>query len=153
MMVDYEKPLTLSLLAYIFLLLAFLFIAVAVYVLFGGEKFWNDGLLEGLQSETIQLFVIMGFSVLMIISSIGLLKTSPAGRGLLIMLSIISAVQGAAVALSDITRGIVIIILCIILILYLNTYDVKSVFQSIDSRKSVNAIESLESYRRGRSLK
>jgi Na+/melibiose symporter-like transporter len=152
-MVDYDKPLSLSLLAYMLLCVAFVLISTAVYVLFYGGKFWNDGILQVIESDAQQVLVIIIFSVFIMIASAGILKSSSGGRGLLIALCGITAIHGIVVMLSDFPRGFVFLVIAIVIIAYLFTYGVSSVFRPMDSRKAVDAIDALESYRRTRHFK
>lgn len=152
-MVDYDKPLSLSLLAYLLLCVAFILIAMAVYVLFYGGKFWHDGILQIIESEAQQLIIIIILSIFIIVAAAGILKSSSGGRGLLIALCIITAIHGVVVMLSDFTRGLVFLVIAIVIIAYLFTYGVSSVFKPMDSRKAVDAIDALESYRRTRFFK
>jgi hypothetical protein len=152
-MVDYDKPLSLSLLAYLLFCVAFVLISAAAYVLFYGGKFWNDGILQYIESEAQQMLVIIIFSIFILIASIGILKSSPSSRGLLIALCGITAIHGIVVMLSDFSRGFVFLIITIIIIVYLFTYGVSSVFQPMDSRKAVDAIDTLDSFRKGRLYK
>jgi hypothetical protein len=152
-MVDYDKPLSLSLLAYLLFCVAFVLISAAVYVLFYGGKFWNDGILQYIESEAQQMLVIIIFSIFILIASAGILKSSPGGRGLLIALCGITAIHGIAVMQSDFPRGFVFLVIAIVIIVYLFTYAVSSVFQPMDSRKAVDAIDTLESFRKGRLYK
>ncbi|UCE38305.1 MAG: hypothetical protein JSW00_03445 [Thermoplasmata archaeon] len=152
-MVDYDKPLTLSLLAYILWVLSLIFIAISVYVLFYGGKFWNDGILQFLESESHHLYVIIAFSILILTSGASILKSSSWGRNLLIVLCIIVVIHGIIVMLSDTVRGILIVLISAGIIAYMLTSRVSAVFQPIDSRKSIKAIETLESYRRSRHFK
>ncbi len=152
-MVDYDKPLSLSLLAYLLWCVAFVLISAAVYVFFYGGKFWNDGILQFIESEAQELLVIIIFSIFILIASAGILKSSPGGRGLLIALCGITAIHGIAVIPSDFPRGFVFLVIAIVIIVYLFTYAVSSVFQPMDSRKAVDAIDVLESYRKGRILR
>ena len=149
-MVDYDKPLSLSLLAYLLWCVAFILISAAVYVLFYGGKFWHDGILQFIESEAQQLIVIIIFSIFILIASVGILKSSPGGRGLLIALCGITAIHGIVVMLSDFPRGFIFLVIALVIIAYLFTYAVSSVFQPMDSRKAVDAIDRLESYRKGR---
>jgi hypothetical protein len=151
-MVNYDKPLGLSLLAYILWVLALVIIVGNVYVfLFEGEV-WNNGILGFLESQTLQFIIIMLFSVLLIVAGIGLLTSSQGGRVLLIILSIIVVVHGIFVLLDDFTRGIIVVAIGAVVTLYMFKSDVSSVFQPVDSRKAVDAIDTLESYRKSRFL-
>lgn len=149
-MVDYNRPLGIPLMVYLLWSLAFFLIAIAVYVLFYGGKFWHDGILQYIESEQQQLLVIIIFSIFIMISGIGMLKTSPTSRGILVALCIITAIHGILVLLSDFVRGFLIMIIALVIIAYLFTYGVSSVFKPMDSRKAVDAIETLESYRKGK---
>jgi hypothetical protein len=152
-MVDYDKPLSLSLLAYLLFCVAFVLISTAVYVLFYGGKFWNDGILQYIESEAQQMLVIIIFSIFILIASIGILKSSPSSRGLLIALCGITAIHGIVVMSSDFTRGLVFLVIVVVIVVYLFTYGVSSVFQPMDSRKAVDAIDTLDSFRKGRLYK
>lgn len=152
-MVDYDKPLSLSLLVFMLWCIAFVLISAAVYVFFYGGKFWNDGILQYIESEAHQVIIIIIFSIFILIAGGGILKSMPSGRGLLIALSIITAVHGIFVVQTDFTRGIVFLAVAVIIIIYLFTYGVSSVFQPMDSRKAVDSIDALESYRRTRHFK
>jgi hypothetical protein len=152
-MVDYDKPLSLSLLAYLLFCVAFVLISTAVYVLFYGGKFWNDGILQYIESEAQQMLVIIIFSIFILIASIGILKSSPSSRGLLIALCGITAIHGIVVMSSDFTRGLVFLVIAVVIVVYLFTYGVSSVFQPMDSRKAVDAIDTLDSFRKGRLYK
>ncbi len=149
-MVDYDRPLSLPLLVYILWTVAFVLIAMAVYILFYGGKFWNDGILQFVESQEQQLIVIIIFSIFILISGIGILKSSPAGRGLLVALCAITGIHGILVMQSDLARGLVFLIVAVIIIAYLFTYGVSSVFRPMDYKKAVDAIDALDSYRKGR---
>jgi len=149
-MVNYNRPLGIPLMVYLLWALAFFMIAIAVYVLYYGGKFWHDGILQYIESEEQRLLAIIFFSILILISGIGMLKTSPTSRGLLVALCIITGIHGILVMLSDFVRGFSIIIIALVIIGYLFTYGVSSAFQPMDSRKAVDAIEALESYKKSR---
>lgn len=151
-MVNYDKPLGLSLLAYILWVLALVIIVGSVYVFFFEGKFWNDGILKFLESQTLQIIIILLFSVLLIISGIGLLTSSQGGRVLLIILSAVVVVHGIFILLNELIRGIIVVAIGAIVILYMLKSDVSSAFQPVDSRKAVDAIDTLESYRKSRFL-
>jgi hypothetical protein len=151
-MVDYDKPLGLSLLAYILWVFALVIIVGGFYVFLFGEKFWNDGILKFLGSESLQLIIIIGFGILLISTGIGLLTSSPGGRVLLIILSIIVCAHGIFVLLDDLIPGIVFLAVGAVVTLYMLKSDVASVFQPVDARKAVDAIDTLESYRKSRFL-
>lgn len=151
-MVNYDKPLGISLMAYILWLLAIVIIAANVYVFFYGGQFWNDGVLKFLESSTLQFIFIIVFCLLLVSAGIGLLMTSPAGRTLLIILSVIVVVHGIFVLLTDLPRGIVVVAIGAYVALYMFKSDVSSAFQPVDSRKAVDAIDTLESYRKSRFL-
>ncbi len=147
-MVNYDKPLTLSLLTYILWVLALVIIAMTVYVFFLEEgEFWDHGILQYMGSEFISFIVIIAFCLLMVFAGIGLLTESGAGRGLLMVLCIIVVIHGILILLSDFTRGGMITIIGAVIFVYMLKSDVSEVFQPIDSRKSVDAIDTLESYR------
>jgi hypothetical protein len=147
-MVNYDKPLTLSLLTYILWVLALVIIAMTVYVFFLEEgDFWDHGILQYMGSEFLSFIVIIAFCLLMVFAGIGILTESGYGRGLLMVLCIIVVLHGILILLDDFTRGFIITAIGAIVFAYMLKSDVAEVFQSIDSRKSVNAIETLESYR------
>jgi hypothetical protein len=152
-MVDYDKPLSLSLLAFLLLCVALVLISASVYVFFYGGKFWNDGIMQYVESGALQIIIIIIFCIFIIVAAAGILKSSSGGRGLLIGLCIITAVHGIFVMLSDFIRGLVFLVIAIVIIAYLLTYGVSSVFQPMDSRKAVDAIDALESYRKTRFFK
>jgi hypothetical protein len=151
-MVNYDKPLGLSLLAYILWVLALVIIVGTVYVSLFEGKFWNDGILGFLESQTLQIIIILLFGVLLIIAGIGLLASSQGGRVLLIILSAIVVIHGIFVLLDDLTRGLVVTAIGAVVTLYMLKSDVASVFKPVDSRKAVDAIDTLESYRKSRFL-
>lgn len=151
-MVNYDRPLTLSLLAYILWLIALILIAASVYVFFYGGKFWNDGILQFVESESLQIFIIIGFSLLLIFSGVGILTSSSAARALLIVLSIAVIIHGLLVFLSETLPGIILMIIGGWILLYMFTSGVVDAFSTIDSRKTVDALNTLESYRRSRNL-
>lgn len=152
-MVRYDKPLGIALLTFFLFLSALIIISVAMYVFFYEDAFPKNGLLQGLKSEVHRLIAIIIVCVLIIISGIGLLKASPRGRGLLIGICILGAIQGAIVVFSNTYRGLLLLVLCLSVIAYMFTERVSAVFQPIYSRKAVDAIEALESYRRSRSYR
>ena len=149
-MVNYDRPLGIPLLAYLLWLLALIIIVSAVYVFFYEDEFWYHGLLQSLGSELGNLLVVMTFSMLIISSGIGLLKSSSRGRGLLVALCAIGAIHGVIMAFSDLFRGILVLILCVVVTIYMLTPRVSAEFKTIDSRKAVDAIEKLKSYRKSR---
>lgn len=151
-MVNYDKPLGLSLLAYILWVIALVIIVGSVYVFFFEGKFWNDGVLQFLESQTLQLIIVLVFSILLIVAGIGLLTSSQGGRVLLIILSIIVVIHGIFILLDELIRGIIVVAIGAVVILYMLKSDVASVFQPVDSRKAVDAIDTLESYRKSRFL-
>jgi hypothetical protein len=152
-MVNYDKPLGISLLAYLLMLMALIIISTAIYVFFYESEFWDIGLLHTLNSRVQRLLVIMSFAVLIFVSAIGLLKTSPGGRRLLLLLCLVTIIHGVSVASSDIPRGLVIMVVCATVAIFMLNPSISIIFQPMDSRKAVEAIHALESYRRGRSLK
>ncbi|UCF09166.1 MAG: hypothetical protein JSW28_05680 [Thermoplasmata archaeon] len=152
-MVDYERPLSISLLAYLLFTIALIIISAAVYVFFYEAVFWDHGLLHALNSRVHRLLVVMVFAVLIFGSGIGLLKSSPGGRRLLMVLCLVAGTHGVSVALSDLLRGLLILGICTAVIFHMLTSTVSAVFQPMDSRKAVEAINALESYRRSRAYK
>jgi hypothetical protein len=151
-MVNYDRPLTLSLLAFILWLIALVLIAASVYVFFFGGQFWNDGILQFVESESLQIFIIIGFSLLLVFAGIGILTSSSAARALLIALSILVIIHGLFVFLSETLPGIIVMVIGAWVLLYMFTSGVVDAFSSIDSRKTVDALNTLESYRRSRNL-
>jgi hypothetical protein len=147
-MVNYDKPLTLSLLTYIMWVLALVIITLTVYVFFLVEgDFWGHGILQYMPSEFLSFIVIIVFCLLMIFAGIGLLTESGAGRGLLMVLCIIVVLHGILILLDDFTRGFIVTAIGAVVFVYMLKSDVAEVFQPIDSRKTVNALDTLESYR------
>lgn len=151
-MVNYDRPLTIPLLAYILWLIAIIIIVATVYVFFYGGKFWNDGILQFIDSESLQLFTLIGFSILLIFSGGGLLTSSSGGRVLLIVLCIIVLIHGLLVLQSDMLPGIIIMIIGAWILLFMFSSGVTQEFSPIDTRKTVDALDTLESYRRNRNL-
>ena len=151
-MVNYDRPLTLSLLAFILWLIALILILSSVYVFFYGGKYWNDGILQFFGSESVQLFIIIGFSLGLIFSGVGILKTSSGGRALLIVLCILVIIHGLLVLLSDTLPGLIIMGIGAWVLLFMFSSRVSEEFSPIDSRKTVDALDALDSYRRGRNL-
>jgi hypothetical protein len=151
-MVNYDKPLTLSLLAYILWLIALIIITASVYTLFYGEKFFKDGILQFIESDSMQLYILIGFGLLMIFAGVGILTASSGGRVLLIILSIVVVIHGLFVLMEDTIPGIIIMVIGAWILLYMLSSRVADVFSPIDSRKTVNALETLESYRKSRNL-
>lgn len=149
-MVNYDKPLGISLMAYFLFLLAIIIITMAVYVFLFNDGFWQHGLLQFLKSEVHRLIMVIVFGVLFIISGIGLLKSSPGGRGLLVALCALVGIHGLIMTFSDFFRGILVLLICGIVAIYMFTSRVSAEFQSIDSRKAVEAIDTLESYRKSK---
>ena len=147
-MVDYDKPMTLTLLALILLLTAFITITAAMYAFFYTDEFWNHGLLKGIGAESNRLFMVLIFSVLLLMSGIGLLKSASLGRWLFVLVNILMIIHGIMMVISGISRGYILLIVCVILIFYMFTRRVSDVFRPIDSQKAVSAINALESYRR-----
>ena len=152
-MVDYDKPLGISLLAYLLMALALVIVTAAVYVFFYESEFWDEGVLRALESGDQRFLVVLSFAVLLIVSSIGLLKSSPGGRRLLIILCLVAGIHGMIVAQSEILRGLLIMGVCAAVLIYILTPSVSEVFQPMDSRKAVDSIDALESYRRTRAYK
>ena len=152
-MVDYNKPLGISLLAYLLFALALIIITAAVYVFFYESEFWETGILNMIDSGDLRFLVVIGFALLIAVSGIGLLKTSPRGRGLLMVLDLVAVIHGLVVAQSDLLRGLVIIVICIVVLAYIFSSNVSEVFRPMDSRKAVDSISALESYHRVRSYK
>jgi hypothetical protein len=151
-MVNYERPLSLSLLSYILWLLALVLIILSVYILFYGEIFWHEGILQYMGTESQQLFFVIGFAVLMAFSGVGLLSSASWGRGLMIGLCVIVLIHGVLVLLEDTLRGLFFIFIGGWILAYMFTSGVADVFKPIDSRKTVDALDTLESYRKGRFL-
>ena len=149
-MAKYNRPLSLPLLVYLLWLLALVIIALAFYVFFYEDDFWNHGLLKVLGSELSRLFTVLSFGILIIISGIGVLKSSPKGRGLMVALCTIAEIHAVIMIFSGLLRGILILLVCVVVTIYLFTPGVSAEFQSIDTRKAVDAIETLESYRKSR---
>jgi hypothetical protein len=149
-MAKYNRPLSLPLLVYLLWLLALVIIALAFYVFFYEDDFWNHGILKVLGSELIRLITVLSFCILLIISGIGILKSSPSGRGLLVFLCSIAGIHALIMIFSGLLRGILVLLICVVVTIYLFTPGVSAEFQSIDSRKAVDAIETLESYRKSR---
>ena len=150
-MVDYDRPMGIPLLTFSMWLLAFVIISVAVYGYFHDDQILQYGLIKALGSDMYRLFAIILYCVAILVSGIGLMKSSSRGRDLLVLLSIFGTIHGAMVAITDMSRGALIVLLCVGVIIYMMTPRVAAVFRSIDSRKAVNAIEALESYRRSKS--
>lgn len=151
-MVNYDRPLSLSLLSYILWVIALILIPLSVYIMFYGEIFWHDGILQYAGSESQKLFVVIGFALLMAFSGIGLLSSASWGRGLLIALCIIIIIHGVLVLQTDTLSGLLFIVLGGWILGYMFTSGVRDVFKPIDSRKTVDALDTLESYRKGRFL-
>lgn len=152
-MVDYDRPLGISLLAYLLMVLALIIIAAAVYVFFYEGEFWDIGLLHNLNSMVHRSLVVMSFAVLLFVSSVGLLKTSLGGRRLLLVLCLLAGIHGVSVASSEPLRGLVILLACAGVTFYTLSPSVSAVFQPMDSRKAVESIDALESYKKVRSYK
>jgi hypothetical protein len=152
-MVNYDRPLGISLLAYFLLALALIIITASVYVFLYESEFWDVGLLQNINSSVQRFLVTIFFASLLLVSSIGLLKTSPGGRRLLLILCLVTGIHGLSVASSELLRGVVILGICTAVIFYSLTSSVSAVFQPMDSRKAVESIDALESYRRVRSIK
>lgn len=149
-MAKYNRPLSLPLLVYLLWCLAIIIITLTFYVFFFEGEFWNHGLLKFLGSDLIRLSTVLLFSILIVTSGIGILMSSPRGRGLLVVLCLIAAIHGVIMIFSSLLRGILILLICVIVTIYLFTPGVSAEFQSIDTRKAVDAIETLESYRKSR---
>lgn len=150
-MVDYSKPLGISLLAYLLFLLAIVTMIFAVNTFFFEEEFWSTGMLSGIESVDHRMLAVIVGSILIIISGIGLLKTSSWGRWLLIVLCLIGIAQGVIVSFrGDSFRGVVVLFISLFVLIYMFTSSVSDVFKPIYSRKAVDAIEALESYRKSR---
>ena len=62
-MVDYDKPLGVSLLAYLLFALALITISAAVYVFFYVSEFWEIGLLQTLESKNLRFLIVLFFSL------------------------------------------------------------------------------------------
>lgn len=152
-MVDYNKPLGISLLAYLLFTLALIIISAAVYVFFYDSEFWETGILNMIESRDLRFMGVIGFALLIAVSGIGLLKTSPSGRVLLVVLGLVTGIHGLIVAQSDLMRGFIIIGICIAVLAYMFSSNVSEVFRPMDSRKAVDSISALESYHRVRSYK
>jgi hypothetical protein len=151
-MVNYDRPLGLSLMAYLLWVFALVLISFSVYALLFGGKFWYDGILQVFDSRVLQIIILIIFSLLLIFSGIGILTSSPAARGLLIALSGLVVVHGLLVLSTDFTRGLLAIVVSGCVLGYMLTSGVSEVFSPMDSRKGVDAIDTLESYRRTRNL-
>jgi hypothetical protein len=149
-MVNYDKPLGISLLAYFLFLLALIIIPLTLYVYLFQDEFWYHGLLQGLKSDIQVLLVVLTVAILIIISGIGLLKSSQGGRVLLLGLCAIGGIHGLILNFSEFFRGILIVIISGIVAAYMLSSGVSEEFSSIDSRKAVDAIDTLESYRKSR---
>ncbi len=149
-MVNYNKPLGITLLTFFLLLLAFVILSLFVYVFFYGGDFWYDGLLKDLRYEEQKFLAIITFSILILISGIGLLKSRSLGRWILIALCGIGAIHGAFIAQIDLNRGVLILGMCIVIALYMLTPSVSESFKPMASTKAVDAIDTLESYRKSR---
>ena len=149
-MTKYYRPLSLNLLVYLLWCLALIIFTLTFYVFFFEDEFWNHGLLKFLGSELIRLSTVLLFCILLVTSGIGILKSSPSGRGLLVFLCSIAAIHALIMIFSDLLRGILVLLICLIVIIYMFTPGVSAEFQSIDTRKAVDAIEALESYRKSR---
>ncbi len=149
-MVRYDRPLTLPLLVYLLWLLAIIIFTFAFYVFFFQDEFWNHGLFKYLGSELLRLITVLMFCILIITSGIAILKSSPSGRGLLVVLCLIAGIHGVIMIFSGLLRGILVLLVCVIVIIYMYTPGVSAEFQTIDTRKAVDAIETLESYRKSR---
>ena len=152
-MVNYDRPLGIPVLAYLLLLLGLIIISAAAYVFLYESEFWEIGLLNAVKSRFQRLLVIVSFAVLLLVSSIGLLKTSPGGRRLLLVLCLVAGIHGVSVASSDLLRGLIILGICAAVTAYMLTSSVSAVFQPMDSRKAVESIHALESYKKVRSYK
>ncbi|UCG68899.1 MAG: hypothetical protein JSV09_14095 [Thermoplasmata archaeon] len=149
-MVNYNKPLGISLMAYFLFLLAFIMIPLALYVYFYEDEFWHHGLLQYINSDLQVLFMVLFIAILLLISGVGLLKSAQWGRGLLIALCAMGGIHGLILNFSEFFRGILIVIICGIVAAYMLTSGVSDEFSSIDTRKAVDAIDTLESYRKSR---
>lgn len=152
-MVDYDKPLGISLMAFLIFALVVVIMSAAVYVFLYESEFWDHGLLQVFDTGIQRFIVVVSFSVLSVVGAIGLLKTSPGGRKLILVLCLISIVHGAIIARSDLDRGLAVLGICALVLLYNLSSSVSAVFKPMDSRKAVESIEVLQSYRRGRSLR
>jgi hypothetical protein len=152
-MVNYDKPIGISLLTLFLWFMAFIMIALSVYVFFYGSEFYYEGMLQGLRTKLYRTGAIIIFAVLILIAGIGLMKSALWGRGLLIGLSLLGIIQGIAVFGEDTTRGIMILIFSGFVIGYMFTSKVKDVFKEMDSRKALHAIDALDDYRKNRSLR
>jgi len=152
-MVDYDKPLGISLLAYLLFALAIVIISATVYIFFYASEFWTIGLLQFMDSRDLRFFVVLCIAFLIVISGIGLLKTSSSGRGLLIVLCLVGGIHGFFVAQSDFPRGLLVIGICVAVLAYMFSSGVSEIFRPMDSRKAVDSIHALESYHRSRSYK
>jgi hypothetical protein len=120
--------------------------------MFYGEIFWHDGILQYLESESQKLIAVIVFALLLAFSGIGLLSSSSWGRALLIGLCLVVIIHGVLVFMTDNVRGILFMISGGWILGYMFTSGVADVFRSIDSRKTVEALDTLESYRKGRFL-
>jgi hypothetical protein len=149
-MVNYNKPLSISLLAFLLFLLSIVVMIFAVHVFFYEEGFWDYGLLSGIASETHRMVAVIILNMFIIGSGIGLLKSASWGRWLFISLCLLGIAQGVVVAFSDSLRGAGLFLICLFLIIYMFTSRVADVFKPIYSRKAVDAIEALDSYRKSR---
>ncbi len=149
-MVNYDKPLGLPLLTFFLWALASVIIAGVVYVFFYGGTFWHDGILQGLEFEEQKFMAIITFGICLLISGIGLLKSSPLGRWILIGLCVVGVIHGVFVAQTEFIRGLIVIAMCAGIALYLLTSAVSQAFKPMASSKAVDAIDALESYRRGK---
>jgi hypothetical protein len=152
-MVQYDRPLLLPLLVFFLWLLSLIMIVYSAYLYLYEDEFFSQGLIGGLEGATARFGVILLYSVFIMIAGILILKSSPRGRQLIVMLSLLGLIHGVIVAFSDMTKGILILFLCIIVIAYMFTSRVSSIFQPIYSRKAVDAIDALEFYKKGRFLK
>lgn len=151
-MVNYDRPLSLSLLSFILWAIALILIPLSVYTLFYGEIFWHDGILQYFGSESQKLYVVIIFAVLLAFAGVGLISSSSWGRALMIGLSVVVIFHGVLVQFEDLLRGVIFMVFGVWILAYMFTSGVANVFRPIDSRKTVDALDTLESYRKGRFL-
>ncbi len=151
-MVNYDRPLSLSLLSYILWVIALVLIPLSIYIMFYGEIFWHDGILQYIEAESTKLIVVIVFALLLAFAGIGLLSSASWGRGLMIGLSLMVIIHGLLVFFEETLNGLFFMIIGGWILVYMFTSGVSDVFKPMDSRKTVDALDTLESYRKGRFL-